>query len=225
MPLYQLHLAHNKACVNLWHITETPEILYQQLFKTVLTQDKQKKTSLFEPQDYEKISLPKQQQEWLSSRLLIQNFCQDLQLHSPTLCIKKDEFGKPFLKDQTQYYHISISHAFPYSVVAFHPHENIGIDVEQISPKIEKVAKRVFTPAELAWATNLDELTLLWCAKEALYKWYGKKALDFRQHLHITKNIPTQTYTGMIINPQTNIEIHLALQYFQIEDYKIVICC
>ena len=32
---------------------------------------------------------------------------------------------------------------------------------------------------------NTDGLYVCWCAKEAIYKWYGKKGLEFKQHIHI----------------------------------------
>ena len=32
---------------------------------------------------------------------------------------------------------------------------------------------------------NTNGLYVCWCAKEAIYKWYGKKGLEFKQHIHI----------------------------------------
>jgi hypothetical protein len=33
--------------------------------------------------------------------------------------------------------------------------------------------------------SNLKPLTLLWCCKEAVFKWYGKGKVDFREHIHV----------------------------------------
>jgi 4'-phosphopantetheinyl transferase len=34
-------------------------------------------------------------------------------------------------------------------------------------------------------ATILNGLYVCWCAKEAIYKWHGKKGLEFKKHIHI----------------------------------------
>jgi phosphopantetheinyl transferase len=35
-------------------------------------------------------------------------------------------------------------------------------------------------------SVNLDLLTLCWSAKEAMYKWYGNGAVDFKKHMQLT---------------------------------------
>ncbi len=35
-------------------------------------------------------------------------------------------------------------------------------------------------------SANLEWLTMLWSAKEAIYKWYGDGLVDFRKHIHYT---------------------------------------
>jgi phosphopantetheinyl transferase len=32
---------------------------------------------------------------------------------------------------------------------------------------------------------NTLGLYVCWCAKEAIYKWHGKKGLEFKKHIHI----------------------------------------
>lgn len=104
-------------------------------------------------------------------------------LNIPVSDMEKDEFGKPHLpKSKKQ---ISLSHCKKYAA-AISSNSRVGIDVEEITPRVEKIAKRFVHPTEEAFLpieNRLEALYLLWSAKEALYKLYGKKAVDFRDHM------------------------------------------
>ena len=97
-----------------------------------------------------------------------------------------DEFGKPFLKDGK---HISITHSFIFSGIIISDEIPVGIDIEKQREKILKIAHK-FTPIEeYRTIANTDalisKLTIVWGAKESLYKIYGKKKLLFREHIYI----------------------------------------
>ena len=97
-----------------------------------------------------------------------------------------DEYGKPFLKDGK---HISITHSFTFSGLIISDHKPVGIDIEKQRDKILKIAHK-FTPIEeyktIANADALiSKLTIVWGAKESLYKIYGKKKLLFLHHIYI----------------------------------------
>lgn len=221
MPLIQLENIDSDSVMAIWHIQESvaelSEILPKYLQKT----------------DFELLTITKQQQEWLSSRILVHKICYFIDKSYADL--QKDVFGKPFLHIENQVIHLSISHSFPYSVVALHKKKAIGVDIEQINPKLERIAKRMFHADELQWATTLQDFALLWCAKEAMYKWYGKRGIDFRQHLSVlqyeTEDIERldkyylgKLHIGKLAYPQT--EAHELLKLFtrQIDDYQIVAC-
>ena len=96
-----------------------------------------------------------------------------------------DEFGKPHLKNGK---FISITHSFTFSgiIVSDVP---VGIDIEKQRDKILKIAHK-FTPfQEYKTIANHDalisKLTIVWGAKESLYKIYGKKKLRFLEHIYI----------------------------------------
>ena len=96
-----------------------------------------------------------------------------------------DEFGKPHLKNGK---HISITHSFTFSgiIISDIP---VGIDIEKQRDKILKIAHK-FTPFQeyktIANHTALiSKLTIVWGAKESLYKIYGKKKLRFLEHIYI----------------------------------------
>jgi phosphopantetheinyl transferase len=97
-----------------------------------------------------------------------------------------DEFGKPHLKDGK---HISITHSFTFSGIIVSNDKTVGIDIEKQRDKILKIAHK-FTPVEeYKTIANHDalisKLTIVWGAKESLYKIYGKKKLLFLHHIYI----------------------------------------
>ncbi len=115
--------------------------------------------------------------QWMSSRMAL------TELDIDPKVVLKDEHGKPHVSDSDQ--HISISHCKQYAG-AIKSQFAVGLDIEEITPRIERIAKRFVNPAEeiiVQQNDRLQALYLLWSAKEALYKLYGKKAVDFKQHM------------------------------------------
>ena len=97
-----------------------------------------------------------------------------------------DEFGKPHLKDGK---FISITHSFIFSGIIVSDEIPVGIDIEKQREKILKIAHK-FTPfEEYKTIANADalisKLTIVWGAKESLYKIYGKKKILFLHHINI----------------------------------------
>ena len=97
-----------------------------------------------------------------------------------------DEFGKPHLKDGK---YISITHSFTFSGLIISDTLHVGIDIEKQRDKILKIAHK-FTPVEeYKTIANHDalisKLTIVWGAKESLYKIYGKKKLLFLHHIYV----------------------------------------
>ena len=97
-----------------------------------------------------------------------------------------DEFGKPHLKNGT---YISITHSFTFTAIIVSDELHVGIDIEKQREKILKIAHK-FTPfEEYKTIANVDalisKLTIVWGAKESLYKIYGKKKLLFLHHIYI----------------------------------------
>lgn len=91
--------------------------------------------------------------------------------------------GKPHLKDGK---HISISHSFTFSTIAISNYE-IGIDIEKNREKIIKIAPK-FVADEydfMAEENVVEFLTVVWGAKESLYKIHPDGGLLFKHHLPI----------------------------------------
>ena len=97
----------------------------------------------------------------------------------------KDEFGKPHLEDSR--YQISISHSGEMAAAIAAP-ASVGIDIQGMVAKIERIAHKYMRAEEMASlqpSTRLPHLHVYWGAKEALYKAYGRRQLDFCQHILI----------------------------------------
>jgi phosphopantetheinyl transferase len=97
-----------------------------------------------------------------------------------------DEFGKPHLKNGK---FISITHSFTFTAIIVSDKFHVGVDIEKQRDKILKIAHK-FTPfEEYKTIANVDalisKLTIVWGAKESLYKIYGKKKLLFLHHIYI----------------------------------------
>lgn len=128
------------------------------------------------------ISHPLQRVEWLACRVAV---CQLVQARGlDYLGLQKDEFGKPYLIGAP--WHISLSHTSGWAAAVLHRSRPVGIDIEPVRDKFTRVVPRILSEEEIAHAAgDPNRLAVYWCAKESLYKLYGKRQLTFRQHLLI----------------------------------------
>jgi len=93
------------------------------------------------------------------------------------------EDGKPHLKDGKR---ISISHSFNFSTIIV-SNQVIGIDIEKNREKIIRIADK-FVGDETKFLTEKDlvkQLTVIWGAKESLFKIHPDGGLLFKHHLPI----------------------------------------
>lgn len=96
---------------------------------------------------------------------------------------------KPFLPDEQ--YHFSISHCSNYAAAIVSSTERVGIDIEVITPRVDRIKHKFLHPDELAFVNthpgdqHIPLLTLFWSAKEAMFKWWGRGDVDFSDTLRI----------------------------------------
>lgn len=95
-----------------------------------------------------------------------------------------DEYGAPKVDIPDTY--ISVSHSKGVVAVLF-AGRPCAVDVEQANRDFRKVANRYLTQAEQALAEQYDIFAEMWCAKEALYKYYKKGRLDLVKHISIAE--------------------------------------
>lgn len=125
---------------------------------------------------------PQKRLEFLAGRTLVKSLSESIGIAYQG--IRKDDHGKPFLKGHP--HQISMSHSFPWVAAQIHASIPVGIDVEQPKPKLLTVAPRILSVEELNDAgENIVKHCIYWCAKEAMYKIYGKRGLHFNNQLNI----------------------------------------
>ncbi|MES2004080.1 MAG: 4'-phosphopantetheinyl transferase superfamily protein [Bacteroidota bacterium] len=96
---------------------------------------------------------------------------------------------KPFLPDEQ--YHFSISHCGEYAAAIVSSTSRVGIDIENITPRVERIKHKFLHPDELDFVHSFPPeqqiplLTLLWSAKEAMFKWWGRGEVDFSEVLRL----------------------------------------
>lgn len=136
------------------------------------------------PEEEQQLALIKghRRVEWLASRQLVHQ----MSGRAERGAFLKDEFGKPHLEDSS--YQISISHSHRMTAAIAGSYA-LGIDIQKIVPKIGRIAHRFLNQEEQSCLSlnffHLQHLHVFWGAKEALYKAYGRRSLDFCQHLFV----------------------------------------
>lgn len=165
MPLYKTHTIDKQTTIYLWKIAED----FDALFSEVQLNEK----SLHRLQEMKSESHKK---GFLAVRMLLQHLgYSDFHLYY-------DSFGKPHLKDGKE---ISISHSFHFSAIAISTNP-IGIDIEQIKPKILRIAPRyldVLHLENLSEEKQLQKATLIWGIKECIFKIKNEKGISFPNHI------------------------------------------
>lgn len=170
-----------------------------------------------EQEQWHSIQHPVKKLEFLAARYALNQLIQKLQFNYEGII--KDECGKPYLVNQSG--SISLTHAYPYVAVQWRADAFAGIDMEAIQPKLQKVASRVFCAQELQYTgNNLNKLAAFWCAKEALYKAYGKRALVFKDDLRV-RVLPNETSEFLLEGEilKNNLSQKFKLKYLQYNNF------
>ena len=129
----------------------------------------------------EEIRHPQRQRESTAGRLALYEAGKALGLSLTQL--HKDEFGKPHISNEG--YAVSITHSADYAA-ALVTRQQCGIDVEPIRPKLNRVCSKFLSEAELSHAADdTEHLCVYWTCKEAVYKYYGKRQLIFKEDIII----------------------------------------
>jgi len=91
--------------------------------------------------------------------------------------LEKDENGRPHIKENREI-DFSLSHSGGIVACAVSTDGRVGVDIEKITDKYERVAKRFFSEAEQGIAKNAEDFVRVWTRKEAYYKFFGKGSLS-----------------------------------------------
>jgi phosphopantetheinyl transferase len=167
MPIILSETPKPNVIWGLWQITETETEL--------------RKRTLFSEADeayLKTLTNPARRLQTLSCRALLQQL---LHMYNvPYKGIMKDvETGKPYLIDCG--WHVSFSHSRAISSAIVHRNAPVGIDIELLQEKLQRIQTKFLSEEEMAWADNkVDRLGMLWSAKEAIYKQLSAKGVTLK---------------------------------------------
>ena len=203
MPLYKTIKPNNHTTIYVWKIKESLD----ELSKELLLTDRSKNR-------LQSMKSELHQRGFLSVRHLLKKAgYSDFDLYY-------NENGKPHLKDEK---HISITHSFEYSAIIISNIE-IGVDIEKNREKI-KIIQHKFVNFERGFINKDDnyiqQLTVIWGAKESLYKIYPHGGLTFKNDIDIDSfQISDKKTTGFIKVKGWNKHYHIHFE--QIENFTLV---
>lgn len=177
MPLFYQHNINAATKLGVWHIAESEDFF---LSKVPLQQE---------------IRHPHKRLQHLAGRYLLRFLFPEF----PNELIAIAETRKPFLPDEA--FHFSISHCGDYAAAIVSRLHRVGIDIEIPTDKVARVSHKFLHVNEKDIIPQLSEgqvdvadvksepfiryLTLLWSAKEAVYKWYGNGEVSFKEQIQV----------------------------------------
>jgi 4'-phosphopantetheinyl transferase EntD len=138
------------------------------------------------------ITNPSRKKEWLLSRILL------TELAEKQIEVIYNQNGKPSLKNSDV--KISISHSRQSIACLYSTKFEVGVDIEQINHRPEKVRHKYLTVNEQSWCNNQLDHTLVWSAKESVFKLYEKE-LDFQ---YIEINPPSKPLEHGLLDVTVN---------------------
>lgn len=205
MPLFFNKILSEEIHFMVWKLSETTEELF-----LLVNPDAEDMEILAQ------ITHDTKKREYLAGKNAIMRMC-DLE-KIVFNGIVKDEHGKPFLKGYA--YEISLTHTVDFIGVVFSKNNAVGIDIEKPRNQIFKVLNRLCEASELTWVgDNVEKATILWSAKEALYKLYGKRKVDFKENLLFEERLGG--LFGKIKMPDYQAEHKIHVEY--LDEYLLVI--
>lgn len=152
----------------------------------------------------------KKQQFLASRRLLKLEFGNWKTLHNPN--------GKPHPISNSS--EISITH--DKKIVGIIKSMNpCGIDIQEITPKVIRVKSKFINENDFYFQSEEEkDLTVIWCAKETLYKINGDPNIFFKEHMVIERSNQENILIGKIIHPEFRKDYKLKVHF--IENYCLV---
>ena len=207
MPLYSTESIGQKGKLALWAIEEDEHWFLSRI-----------QLSEAEDQRLAKIK-GRKRIEWLAARYLVH----DMMGKKHRVPLQKDQYGKPFMPGSEM--ELSISHSQQLAAALIAP-SNSGVDIQKLVPKLERLMHKYMSEAEiesLSKSNFLEQLHVYWGAKEALYKAYGRRELDFRKNIRVTAFSYSPgggVATGFVVKKDFKAAYQLA--YRLVEGYMLV---
>jgi len=208
MPLFKTinlsRIGGNSTQILVWQVTES----YTELLEQVVLNDSNRMR-------LDGMKSEMHQRAFLSVRKLLQETGHtDLDLYY-------DEYGKPHLHGEK---HISITHSHNFAAIIVSD-ETVGIDIELQRNKITRIADK-FCDSEFQFLDRDSEeyirkLTVIWGAKEAIFKIRNEKGISFKDHILVQsfKLDAKQNNAKLHFN---NVVKDFNIHFEEIEDFTLV---
>lgn len=116
--------------------------------------------------------------------------------------------GAPTVDTPNTY--ISVSHGADMVAVAI-ADEAVGVDIEALERNFDRVKSRYMSDVESALDDNHDWAAMVWSAKEAIYKLYGRREVDLMDDIHITAYNPETMELHATVGNVDNIVVKISL--------------
>jgi phosphopantetheinyl transferase len=195
VSLFYQHTINQTTKLGIWHIEE------------------QESFFLNEVPLQQSITHPHKRLQHLAGRYLLKYLFPDFP-HDEILIA---DTRKPYLPGEQ--YHFSISHCGDYAAAIVSSTHRIGIDIEIPSVKVQRISHKFIHGNEQQWlnespvidhrlainqiksgdhlpwtdmqlqTANYKLQTILWSAKEAIFKWYSLGEVDFKEHIQLCGSI------------------------------------
>lgn len=192
MPIFFQHQINDTTRLGIWKIEETEDF-----FKSNVPQHRD-------------VTHPHKRLQHLAGRFLLQYLFPAF----PYELIQIADTRKPFLPDEQ--YHFSISHCGDYAAAIVSKNNRVGIDIEIPVEKISRIMHKFLSPKEHETfsltepnSNKIPFATLLWSAKESVFKWYGNGGVDFRKDIQLKKqDEPTEMFVCLFLKSNTDLNVH-----------------
>ena len=192
MPAFFQQQINDSTRLGIWKIEETEEF-----FKANVPQ-------------HRAVTHPHKRLQHLAGRFLLQYLFPDF----PYELIQIADTRKPFLPDEQ--YHFSISHCGDYAAAIVSKDRRVGIYIEIPTEKISRIMYKFLSAKEheLFHLIQPDKdripfATLLWSAKESVFKWYGDGGVDFRKEIQLKKQYEeNETFNSFFSKNSSELNIH-----------------
>ena len=207
MSLFSIIKPTQELSVGIWEITESIEELLE------ITS-----LSIEEKNRLDNFNSVNRKQQWLATRTLTQKIL------NKEARIGYKESGKPYILGSN--FEFSISHSEKFACVILNENKSCGIDIEKISPKLDKVKHKFLNSSEyelIREGNQLEKLCVIWGVKESLYKMDGSNNLNFSNDINLLSNIDQkegQVEAAINKNGQNKSFI---LEYSKVKDHMLVI--
>ncbi len=191
MGLFKI-IKNEKFQIGIWEITETVDEL-EKLANNLYTR---------------KYKNSKRTKEALINSILVNTLV-------PESKINYNVYGAPILENNF----ISISHTKKLACVMISD-LNVGVDIEEISNKPLQLANKFISDKNQVLLTKKKAL-IIWCFKEAIFKWYEKGNISFKKDI-IVNNFKVNNKGT--VKAQFKNEVILA-EFIQIKNHYLVYLC